>query len=111
MSAPARQALPSMAQTRPMPPLTDRQVRILRDLEWASRAFAASTPGALLTSDRFRVRDGRALQRRRLAEDAGRVLVVDGDGATVEPERYRRGYTITEKGRALLTRLDSPSDD
>lgn len=40
-----------------------------------------------------------------LIEDAGAVALVDGDGFTIQPERYRQAWKLTPAGIAEVERL------
>jgi hypothetical protein len=41
-------------------------------------------------------------------KDVGAVAICDGDGVTIQPERYRTGFAITEAGALEIKRADKP---
>lgn len=79
-----------------MSKLPKRERDLLQDIAWGTEHF-----GSLVT--RAKVTAGR-LVAKKLARSVGQVLVVDGDGFAVQPERWRHGWTITEKGKRWLAR-------
>jgi hypothetical protein len=72
-------------------------VDVLEWLEWGEKNF-----GSLATSRQVRRRDVLRAVERGLAQSVGDVVMCDGDGWIIEPERYREGFTLTDAGRAKL---------
>lgn len=58
-----------------------------------------------LTGRSITARTMRKLAARGLVKDAGATVVVDGDGFTKMPERYRTGWELTDPGAAEVERL------
>ena len=81
--------------------LTSRQEAVLREVAWGTEHF-----GALVTGIATRHRDVVALLKKKLVADAGAVLVCDEDGFVCHPQRYRRGWKITDAGKKALTDID-----
>jgi hypothetical protein len=79
--------------------LTKIQRDALYSVAWGVRHF-----GGLVASDATPTRVLRALERRGLVASQGDVLVCDGDGCALDPERYREGWELTPAGRAELER-------
>lgn len=77
--------------------LTRKQRDVLETVAWGTENF-----GALVTGRNTPVSVVRALVRKGLVKDAGMVAVCDGDGFTIQPERYRQGWAVTEAGAAAL---------
>lgn len=69
----------------------------LRAVAWGTEHF-----GSLATGGNVRKRDMIALEKKGLVEDVGPVAMCDGDGFTIQPERYRQGWKITEAGKKAL---------
>ena len=63
---------------------------------------AASFDWNLGTSRQVPLRDMRKAVKLGLAESAGQCVVVDGDGFTIEPERYSEAFRMTDLGRKWL---------
>lgn len=83
--------------------LTPLQVRALSAVSWGSEHF-----GALVVGGEAPRRVVAALARRGLVKDVGAVAICDGDGVTIQPERYRTGFAITEAGALEIKRADKP---
>lgn len=77
--------------------MTPKQRDALETVAWGTEHF-----GALATGGATRLRDVVALFRLGLVTDAGMVALCDGDGFTIQPERYRQGWKITEAGKKAL---------
>jgi hypothetical protein len=67
-------------------------------IAWGEKYF-----GSLLTGRAFPRRRMLGYVRRGLAKSVGQVLVCDGDGCPLDPEREREGFVLTEQGRAILS--------
>jgi hypothetical protein len=80
--------------------LTRRQEAVLREVAWETEHV-----GALVTGRATRHLEVFELLKK-LVADAGAVLVCDGDGFVCHPERYRRGWKITDAGTKALTDID-----
>lgn len=72
-------------------PLRDR--RTLHALRWGGDHF-----GGLLSSRADPLHVIRRLVSKGLAQSVGSVVVCDGDGHAVVPERYRDGWGLTDLG-------------
>jgi hypothetical protein len=71
--------------------LTPKQSSALAHVRWACEHFdGASTGGA------FTARIARSLEAKGLIEDGGDGVMVDGDGFTIQPERWRRLWKLRE---------------
>lgn len=81
--------------------LSDRQTVALRAVAWGTEHF-----GALVAGGETQKRIVAALARKGLVEGVGDVLVCDGDGFAVHPERYRPGWRITAAGKKALADID-----
>jgi hypothetical protein len=77
--------------------MTEIQLAALREVAWGTEHF-----GALVTGGPTRKRDVMALAKLGLVADAGMCVMCDGDGFKIQPERYRRGWKITAKGKLVL---------
>jgi hypothetical protein len=71
-------------------------------LEAAEHMFRVLDGAALLTGRSIRAAVARQCVSRGWLVDSGPVLVLDGDGCALDPERYRHGYMLTDAGRAAL---------
>lgn len=71
----------------------------LEGLEWGEQNF-----GSLLTSRVHPRRDMMKLIARGWATSLGDVVVCDGDGFSLQPERYREGFVMSPQGRLVLAR-------
>ncbi len=71
-------------------------------LEAANHLFRVLDGAALLTGRTSRATVARQCVERGWLADSGPVVVLDGDGFTLEPERYRHGYLLTDAGRTAL---------
>ena len=69
-------------------------------LDWASHMVGCGIAG-MFTGRRLRRRDAKRCAAQGWLEPQW-LRVVDGDGFTVEPERERFGYVLTEQGSAAL---------
>jgi hypothetical protein len=77
--------------------MTRAQWRALCKVAWGTEHF-----GALVTGRATRKEKVHALQALGLVSDGGMVAVCDGDGFLLQPQRYRRGWKITETGKKAL---------
>lgn len=68
----------------------------LETVDWGTHFY-----GSVLATRACTTRSLRRLAELGLVEAKGEVLVYDGDFA-VEPERYRDGWSVTERGRVAL---------
>lgn len=75
--------------------MKDENVLIWAD--WGERHF-----GSVTTSRFLPLRDVRRCVERGLLKSVGLVTLCDDDGFTLDPERFREGYVLTEAGRAAL---------
>lgn len=82
--------------------MTRTTLDVLQALAWGEKHF-----GSLTTGRTIRLRDMRRCIESGLAESVGPVVLCDGDGYTIEPERYRAGYRMTEAGRAVLAAAEA----
>lgn len=57
------------------------------------------------TGRSIRLRDVRRLVARRMMRDAGLASAVDGDGWTIQPERWRQSWELTDAGRAEVAKI------
>jgi hypothetical protein len=57
------------------------------------------------TSRSLRRRTVNRLVERGLVEDGGVAVAVDGDGWTIEPERWSQSWKLTDAGRAAAEEL------
>lgn len=80
-----------------MKKLTQARVRALETAAWGTEHF-----GAVVTGWKTRLRDVLVLVELGLMESAGDVVVCDGDGFALVPERYRPGWRLTPAGRQWL---------
>jgi hypothetical protein len=80
-----------------MTKLTKQQAHALGRVAWGTKHF-----GALTTGGDTRRRDVLALLDKGLVADAGMCALCDGDGFTLQPERYRQGWKTTEAGAQWL---------
>jgi hypothetical protein len=86
-----------MQAGRELDALRPRDLDRLETVEWGERNF-----GSLITSRQFPRRDMLRLVGRGLVRSIGLVAVCDGDGAHVDPERWREGFVLTEAGREAV---------
>ena len=77
---------------------------ILSTTAWAMHHFGSVCSGGTLKR-----RDIRRAESKGLLESVGDVPVCDGDGFTIEPERYREGFRLTERGESMLRETDPES--
>ncbi len=77
--------------------LTKARLDALDTVAWGTLHF-----GAVLTGGAIRKRDVEWLEAHGYAKCKGPVIVCDGDGFAKVPERYRPGWSITEKGEEAL---------
>lgn len=73
--------------------LTRKQRDAVETLAWGMKHF-----GGLVTNNQCPRRVVMRLVEMGLAESIGSVIVCDGDGFTVEPERWREGFRLTTLG-------------
>jgi hypothetical protein len=57
---------------------------------------------ATLTNRQLPLKTMKRLESLGFVKDAGLVAVCDGDGFTVQPERWRQGWTLTHAGQDLV---------
>lgn len=57
---------------------------------------------ATITNRQIPLRTMKRLESLGLVKDSGLVLVCDGDGFAVQPERWRTGWTLTRAGHDLV---------
>jgi len=72
----------------------------IEKLHWAMEHFGALTTNRCVTR-----RTVMKLVDRGIAESAGQCAMCDDDGFTIEPERYREGFRLTEFGMKCHTEL------
>jgi hypothetical protein len=77
--------------------MTEAQRYALERVAWGTEHF-----GALVTGRMTRKTTVLRLFRKGLVADAGMVVMCDGDGFTIQPERYRQGWKITRAGLKAL---------
>ena len=75
-------------------------------LSWA--AHNAKFGWSLTTSRTYRLTTVKALIAKGLVVHVGDVVMVDADGYTKQPERYRDGFELTDRGRAVLATSGEP---
>lgn len=68
---------------------------------WAMHHF-----GSICTGGNLKRRDIRRAEEKGLVESVGMVAMCDGDGFTIDPERYREGFKLTKDGEAMLRKTD-----
>jgi hypothetical protein len=73
-------------------------------LEWALHLERVFDGAACSTGRNLRLATMRALESRGLVTKDW-CTMVDGDGYTIEPERYRRCFRLTAAGRELARRV------
>lgn len=73
---------------------------VLETVEWGMEHF-----GSVVTNRQLPKRDVMKAVDARLVRCIGEVALADGDGFTIEPERYRLGYVLTRVGKSTLKRL------
>lgn len=83
-----------MARARGWPSLTKRERALLKSVAWGTEHFGGLTTRSTTTIAQ--------LAGKRLVRSLGLVAVCDGDGFTLQPERWREGWTLTPKGRRWL---------
>ncbi len=74
-----------------------KQLDVLETVAWGEKHF-----GSVITGGGLLLRDVRRAIRDGLIVSAGQVIVCDGDGFGLEPERYREGFKLTDAGRAVV---------
>jgi hypothetical protein len=83
-----------------------KQGDVLVDVAWGMHFFGAVCTGrGLPRRDMILARDAG------LVESIGQVAMCDGDGFTIEPERYREGWVLTESGKMALREYDADAAD
>lgn len=68
--------------------------------EWAEEHFGSLHSGGGITLRRLR-----RLTERGFLVSVGPTVMCDGDGCALEPERYREGFRLTDKGRRELAEI------
>ena len=79
-----------------------KQGDVLVDVAWGMHFF-----GSVCTGRGLPRRDMLRAQADGLVESFGQVTMCDGDGFTIEPERYREGWVLTENGKTVLRQYDT----
>lgn len=64
---------------------------------WGMKHF-----GGIVTNKQLPLAVMRQCVKAGLCKSIGMVALCDADGFTIQPERYRTGYVLTEKGEAVL---------
>ena len=78
-----------------------KQGDVLVDVAWGMHFFGSVCTGrGCPRRDMIRTRDAG------LVESIGQVVMCDDDGFTIEPERYREGWVLTESGKTALREYD-----
>lgn len=85
--------------------LTDKQWSALEAVGWGTKHF-----GALVSGRSHHRNTLVALATKGLVRLVNQVLVCDGDGFSIQPERYRDGWTLTEAGKLLLQRAKEENE-
>jgi hypothetical protein len=85
--------------------LTEKQHSALEAVAWGTEHF-----GALVSGRSHHRRTLVALATKGLVRLTSQVAVCDGDGFLLQPERYRDGWTLTEKGKALLRQFKEENE-
>lgn len=78
--------------------------RAERDALNSARSLDASIGAALQSSRAHRRATFLSLEKKGLVKEINAVLV-DGDGWTIQPERWRPAFKLTERGRRLAQQL------
>lgn len=79
-------------------------------LTWALHLEAVLDGAACATGRTLRLQTMRKLEVRGFVVEKWAVMV-DGDGFTVEPERERRCFALTDAGRALAKEIKAKEDE
>lgn len=87
--------------------LTALQRGALLNVEWSMKHFdALIAGGSVATTRRLE-----ALKRKGLVVQLPELVAVgDGDGGTLQPERWRVGWILTDLGRDILRRSSDVED-
>jgi hypothetical protein len=72
-----------------------KQSDVLETIDWSEGSF-----GSLITNNQCSRRDVMRAVKNGLAKSIGQVLVCDDDGCHIDPEQWREGFVLTDKGRA-----------
>jgi hypothetical protein len=78
--------------------------KALEHADWAERQMGWNICG----SRTYRRATLKGLEAKGLLISVGPVTMCDGDGFALEPERFRFGYALTNKGKYVLSRLAEP---
>lgn len=78
---------------------------VLEAVAWGEEHF-----GSVVAGGPLKKRDIERAVKKGLVESTGPVAVCDADGFTLQPERYRTGYVLTEEGRKALARMHTLED-
>jgi hypothetical protein len=70
---------------------------VLETVKWGEEHF-----GSVITNRQLPRRDVLKAVDKGFVQSAGMVLVCDEEGHHKEPERYREGFKLTEKGKEVL---------
>ena len=106
-AAPARPTLELVVSLAPwMPgaePLAKADREAISHATWCERAMGWNITGSRAHQRRTLV----GLERRGLLESVGPVVMCDGDGFHLDPERFRHGWRLTAWGKRVAERLDA----
>lgn len=83
-----------------------RYLNTLGSVAWGMRHF-----GGIVTGGKLRRRDMLAAEKQGFVRSIGDVPLCDDDGFTIDPERYREGWELTEAGMEYLRKHDPETYD
>lgn len=89
--------------------ITNPMMACLETTAWGMKHF-----GGIITNRQLPLAVMRQCMKAGLCKSIGMVYVCDADGFIKQPERERRGYVLTDKGREVLdayyASLKEPTD-
>ena len=78
---------------------------LLESVAWGQKNF-----GSLCSGGPVRLRDLRRAIKAGLVQSQGQVALCSPDGGTLDPERFREGFVLTESGAQELARIEEAKE-